>query len=143
MPILHQVKSEKPLFAHVWKRPVLQLNFLSPPTLGMLHSLFLQGNWATHALLHRVTEYAPGQGSKNIQLSLCKSRASHLLLVVDLKGDKSTLITATPLARVTVASLIHSKSATHINTYIHTFNIRVAVWALKLRKPRTILHIQP
>lgn len=47
-----------------------------------------------------------------------KFRASHLLLVANLKGNKSMLVTATPLARVTIASLINTNSVTF--TYIHT-----------------------
>lgn len=44
--------------------------------------------------------------------------------MADLNGDKSMLITATPLARVTVDSLINSRSVTHINIYIYTHTLK-------------------
>lgn len=92
------------------------------PTLGMLHSLsLLKGNWAAYALLHGVTEYTPGQGYKGWAGYSLKFRASHLVLLADLAGDKSVLITATPLAGVTVASLnLNDTLRFNIYLYIHT-----------------------
>lgn len=50
-----------------------------------------------------------------------KFRASHLVLLADLAGDKSVLITATPLAGVTVASLnLNDTLRFNIYLYIHT-----------------------
>lgn len=86
-------------------------------------SLFLQGNWAAYALLHGVPEYAPGQGYKGWAGCSLKLRASHLVLLADLAGDKSVLITATPLARVTVAWLILNDTLRiNIYSYIHTYH---------------------
>lgn len=85
-------------------------------------SLFLQGNWAAYALLHGVPEYAPGQGYKGWAGYSLKLRASHLVLLADLAGDKSVLITATPLAQVTVAWLISNDTLRiNIHSYIHTY----------------------
>lgn len=117
----YYIKSEKPLFAHAWKRSVSQLVLLCWAC--SILSLFLQGNWAAYALLHGVPEYASGQSYKGWAGYSLKLRASHLVLLADLAGDKSVLITATPLARVTVAWLnLNDTLRINIHSYIHTYH---------------------
>lgn len=72
----------------------LLLKGRSTSTLGMLHSLFSARQLKHLCSVPQRNRYALGQGYKCWDGYSVKCRASHLLLVADLKGDKSMLITA-------------------------------------------------